>query len=147
MYGILLLLHVLAATIWTGGHLVLALTVLPRVLKEKSPSELLRFESAYERVGIPALLIQVATGVWLAHRMVPDVSQWFALDNPVSRLIGAKLFLLAVTIALAADARLRTIPKLSEDNLTSLAWHIVPVTVVSVLFVVIGVSFRTGWLY
>ena len=79
--------------------------------------------------------------------MVPDVSQWFALDNPVSRLIGAKLFLLAVTIALAADARLRTIPKLSEDNLTSLAWHIVPVTVVSVLFVVIGVSFRTGWLY
>ena len=127
--------------------MVLALTVLPRVLKEKSPSELLRFESAYERVGIPALLIQVATGVWLAHRMVPDVSQWFALDNPVSRLIGAKLFLLAVTIALAADARLRTIPKLSEDNLTSLAWHIVPVTVVSVLFVVIGVSFRTGWLY
>ena len=126
---------------------MLALTVLPRVLKEKSLSELLRFESSYERVGIPALLIQVATGVWLAHRMVPDVSQWFALDNPVSRLIGAKLFLLAVTIALAADARLRTIPKLSEDNLTSLAWHIVPVTVVSVLFVVIGVSFRTGWLY
>ena len=127
--------------------MVLALTVLPRVLKEKSLSELLRFETAYERVGIPALLIQVATGVWLAHRMVPDMSEWFALDNPVSRLIGAKLFLLAVTVALAADARLRTIPKLSEDNLTSLAWHIVPVTVVSVLFVVIGVSFRTGWLY
>jgi len=127
--------------------LVLALTVLPRVFKEKSPAELLRFETAYERVGIPALLIQVATGVWLAHRMVPDMSQWFALDNPVSRLIGAKLFLLAVTVALAADARLRAIPKLSEDNLTSLAWHIVPVTVVSVLFVVIGVSFRTGWLY
>ena len=147
MYGILLLLHVLAATVWTGGHLVLALTVLPRVLKEKSLSELLRFESAYEWVGIPALLIQVATGVWLAHRMVPDMSQWFALDNPVSRLIAAKLFLLAVTIALAVDARLRTIPRLSEDNLASLAWHIVPVTVVSVLFVVIGVSFRTGWLY
>ena len=147
MYGILLLLHVLAATVWTGGHLVLALTVLPRALKEKSPAELLPFESAYERVGIPALLIQVATGVWLAHRMVPDVSQWFALDNPVSRLIGAKLLLLAVTVALAADARLRTIPRLSADKLPSLAWHIVPVTVVSVLFVVIGVSFRTGWLY
>jgi putative copper export protein len=147
MYGILLLLHVLAATVWTGGHLVLALAVLPRVFKEKSPSELLRFESAYERIGIPALRIQVATGVWLAHRMVPDVSQWFALDNPVSRVVGAKLFLLAVTMALATDARLRIIPRLSEDNLTSLAWHIVPVTVVSVLFVVIGVSFRTGWLY
>ncbi len=147
MYGVLLLLHVLAATVWTGGHLVLALTVLPRILKEKSPSELLRFESAYERIGIPALLIQVATGLWLAHRLVPDVSRWFAFDDPVARLIGAKLVLLAVTLALAADARLRIIPRLSQENLGSLAWHIVPVSVVSVLFVVIGVSFRAGWFY
>jgi putative copper export protein len=146
MYGIALLLHVLAATIWTGGHLVLALVVLPRVLREKAPAELLRFESAYERVGIPALLIQVATGVWLAYRMIPDASQWFACDEPVARLVGLKLFLLAVTVAFAADARLRIIPKLSENNLVSLAWHIIPVTVVAVLFVVVGVSFRTGWL-
>jgi putative copper export protein len=145
MYGSLLLLHVLAATVWTGGHLVLALAVLPRVLRERSPSELLRFESAYERIGIPAMLIQVATGIWLAHRMIPDVSQWFAFDNPAARLVCIKLILLAVTVALAADARLRIIPKLSQGNLKSLAWHIVPVTVVSVLFVVVGVSFRTGW--
>jgi putative copper export protein len=147
MYGILLLLHILAATVWTGGHLVLALTVLPRVLKHKSPSELLRFESAYERIGIPALLIQVATGLWLAHKFVPNVSQWFDFDNPISRLIGAKFSLLALTVIFAADSRLRIIPRLSEDNLMSLAWHIILVTVVSVLFVVVGVSFRTGWFY
>lgn len=147
MYGLLLLLHILAATIWTGGHLVLAVTVLPRVLKEKSPGELLRFESAYERLGIPALIIQVATGLWLAHRMVPDVDQWFSFDSPVTRLIGVKILLLAVTVAFAVDARTRIIPKLSEDNLTSLAWHVIPVTIVSVLFVIVGVSFRTGWFY
>jgi putative copper export protein len=147
VYGVVLLLHVLGATIWTGGHLVLALAILPRVLKERTVSELLRFESAYERIGVPALLIQVATGVWLAHQLVPDASQWFAFDDPVSRLIAAKLFLLAITVALAVDARLRITPRLSEDNLTSLAWHIVPVTVLSVLFVVVGVSFRTGWSY
>ncbi len=145
MYGTLLLLHILAATVWTGGHLVLALTVLPRVLKQRSPAELLRFESAYERIGIPALLIQVATGIWLAHRVVPDMSQWLVFDHPISRLIGAKLVLLALTIAIAADARLRIIPRLSEENLTALAWHIIPVTMISVLFVVVGVSFRTGW--
>lgn len=145
MYGVVLLLHILAAMVWTGGHLVLALTVLPRVLKEKSPSELLRFESTYERIGIPALLIQVVTGVWLAHRMVPDASRWLAFDNPLSRLVGAKLVLLAVTIVFAIDARLRIIPRLSEENLTSLVWHIIPVTAVSILFVVVGVSFRTGW--
>ncbi|OGT83808.1 MAG: copper resistance protein CopD [Gammaproteobacteria bacterium RIFCSPLOWO2_12_FULL_52_10] len=147
MYNVLLLLHVLAATIWTGGHLVLALAVLPGVLRRKAPAELLRFESAFEKIGIPALLIQVGTGVALAYRLLPDVHRWFGFEDQTSRLIGTKLALLALTMLLAADARLRIIPRLSEENLTSLAWHIIPVTVVSVLFVVVGVSFRTGWLY
>lgn len=147
MYGTLLLLHILGATVWTGGHLIVALTILPRVLKQRAPAELLRFESTYERIGIPALLIQVATGLWLAYRMVPDVSQWLAFDNPVARLVGTKLVLLALTMVFAADARLRIIPRLSEKNLIALAWHIIPVTVISVLFVVVGVSFRTGWFY
>ena len=147
MHGIMLFLHILAATVWTGGHLVLTFAVLPTVLKERSPEALLRFESRFERIGIPALLIQVATGFWLAHRLVPDIGEWFNLDNPVSRPIAAKLLLLAITIAFALDARLRLIPRLSEKNLASMAWHIVPVTVVSVLFVAVGVAFRTGWLY
>lgn len=147
MWGAVLLLHILAATVWAGGHLVLALTVLPRVLRERDPAALLRFESAYERIGIPALVIQVITGVWLAHRMVPDAGQWFAFGQPVARLIGVKLLLLAATIAFAVDARLRIIPRLSRENLTSLAWHIVPVTLISVLFVFVGVAFRTGWFY
>ena len=147
MQGVLVFLHVLAATVWTGGHLVLAAVVLPRVLKARSPEMLHDFESAYERIGIPALIVQVVTGFWLAYRLVPDVGQWFDLNDPVSRLIAAKIALLIVTILFALDARLRLIPNLSEDNLTAMAWHIVPVTVVSVLFVFIGVAFRTGWLY
>ncbi|UCG73585.1 MAG: CopD family protein [Chromatiales bacterium] len=146
MYETLLLLHILAATVWTGGHLVLALTVLPRALKNRSTSDLIIFESGYERIGIPALLIQVATGAWLANRLVPDISEWVAVDDPVSRLVLTKLILLAITVGFAADARLRIIPRLSEETLTSLAWHIIPVTIVSVVFVVVGVSFRTGWL-
>lgn len=62
-------------------------------------------------------------------------------------MVGVKLLLLATTVVFALDARLRLIPRLSEQNLMALAWHIVPVTVVSVLFVVVGVSFRTGWFY
>lgn len=147
MYNLLLLLHVLGATVWTGGHLVLALAVLPGVLKRRAPDELLRFESAFERIGIPALLIQVGSGIGLAHHAVPDVSLWFSFADPVSRLIGIKLTLLALTVVMALDARLRLIPRLSADNLKALAWHIIPVTVVSVLFVIVGVSFRTGWLY
>jgi hypothetical protein len=36
---------------------------------------------------------------------------------------------------------------MSYRHLTALAWHIVPVTIVSVLFVIVGVALRTGWLY
>ncbi len=147
MYGFLLLLHLLGATIWTGGHIVLAVVVLPKVLRRRSPEALLDFESVFEKIGMPALIVQVVTGVALAHRMLPDHAQWLDLDNPVSRVILAKLGLLALTLGFAVHARFRVIPTLSERTLGIMAWHIVPVTVFSILFVVVGVSFRTGWLY
>lgn len=146
MFGFVLLAHILAATIWTGGHLVLALGVLPRALRERDAGAIREFEARYERVGIPALMVQVLSGVWLAHRMVPDPALWMDWSHPLGRLVMLKLILLATTVILALDARLRIIPKLGEHNLRALAWHIIPVTVVSVLFVVVGVSFRAGWL-
>ena len=146
MFGIILLLHLLGATVWTGGHLVLATAILPRALRERDPRAIHAFESRYERIGIPALIVQVTTGLWLAHRMVPVPTLWFDWNHSLGRLVAIKLGLLAITAALAIDARLRIIPKLGEHNLAALAWHIIPVTVVSVLFVVVGVSFRTGWL-
>ncbi len=147
MYGLALLLHILAATIWTGGHIVLSVVVLPRVLRERSPARLLEFESVYEKIGMPALIIQVITGLYLAYRMLPDVSQWLDFSNPVAHPILLKLSLLALTLGFAMSARFRVIPHLSEKNLVTMAWHIIPVTIFSILFVITGVSFRTGWFY
>ena len=147
MFGAILLTHLLGATVWTGGHLILALTVLPRALRERDPAVISSFELGFERIGIPALAIQVVTGLWLAHRLVPDVGHWFDPAHPVGRVIGLKLGLLAATVVLAIDARLRIIPGLRAETLGSLALHIVPVTVSSVLFVVVGASFRIGWFY
>lgn len=147
MYGIVLLLHILAATIWTGGHIVLSVVVLPKVLRERSPEQLHNFESVYEKIGMPALIIQIITGLFLAQRLLPDITQWFNLANPVAHGIMLKLILLALTVGFAIDARFRVIPTLSPSNLTVMAWHIIPVTIFSILFVFVGVSFRTGWLY
>jgi len=63
MYGTLLLLHILSATIWTGGHIVLSVAILPKVLREHSLGMLLDFESAYEKIGMSALIVQVITGL------------------------------------------------------------------------------------
>lgn len=147
MYELLLLFHILAATIWTGGHIILAVVILPKVLKERSPQRLLDFESGYEKIGMPALIVQIITGLLLAYHWLPDVGEWFNFGNPLSHVISAKLTLLALTLGFAMHARLRVIPFLSEDNLVAMAWHIIPVTLFSILFVIVGLSFRTGWLY
>ena len=144
MYALMLFLHVLGATAWTGGHLVLALTWLPRVLRERSPEQLLRFEQGYERIGMPALVLQIVTGLWMAYQMVPSVAQWLSPDTPVARAIALKLVLLLCTALIAAHARLRVIPRLSADTLPLMAWHVGAVTLLSVGFVAVGVSLRFG---
>lgn len=144
MYATALVVHLLAASVWTGGHLVLATTVLPRALKARDPAILKSFEQGYEKIGIPALLIQVASGLWLAHLQLAP-ARWLDLNSAQSRLIVAKLALLALTAAFAVDARLRLIPRLSAATLPALAWHVWPVTLFSVLFVLVGAGFRLGW--
>lgn len=147
MNSLLLLLHVLGATIWTGGHIVLSVGILPTVLRERSPALLLQFEKQYERIGMPALLVQVVTGVSMASTMLGENGRWFGFSNGVETLVSIKLIMLLLTVLLALDARLRVIPNLSERNLTDMAWHVVSVTILSVLFVVVGLWFRTGWFF
>lgn len=119
--------------------------MLPRAFKTNDVSELKQFEAGYERIGIPALFVQILTGVLLAHRVLPSVTEWFNWNHPVAPLICMKLGLLLLTALLAIDARFRLIPRLTTKELPSLAMHIIPVTILSVLFVIVGVSFRTGW--
>lgn len=142
-YYILLLLHILGATLWTGGHLVLATTVLPRALRAKKASILSDFEQGYERVGMPALAVQIVTGLWLAHRLLGGPAHWFGA-HPLAHVVQFKFLCLAGTVALAIHAKTRVIPRLRDDNLPVLGWHIAGVTVFSVLFVVAGASARLG---
>lgn len=144
-YPWVLITHVLAATIWTGGHLILAIGILPGALRDRSITAIETFESKYERVGIAALFIQIVSGFCLAKTLAPP-STWFAFDNPVTQLVGIKLALLAATVIFALDARLRLIPNLTVDKIVDLGWHILGITVLSVAFVVVGVGYRVGLL-
>ena len=143
VYAIVLTFHVLGACIWAGGHLVLAAAVLPRALRERRAHLVVEFEQGYERIGLPALLVQVVTGLWLAQLRLGPTSAWFA-DNPLAHVVQGKLALLAGTVGLALHARLKLIPQLTDATLGTLAAHIIAVTVLAVLFVVAGVAFRFG---
>lgn len=138
---LLILFHVIGACVWVGGHLVLALSVLPKALKEKNPEVVRVFEEGFERIGIPALVLQVVTGLWMAAIYVP-VNEWFSFDNVMSNHIAVKLILLLVTILLAIHARFFIIPKLNADNLSSLGLHISAITLVALSLLFTGLNFR-----
>ncbi|MFC3880557.1 CopD family protein [Algoriphagus namhaensis] len=139
---ILVLLHILAATIWTGGHLILSLGFLPAALRQNDIRIVRQFESRYEGIGIPALIVLLATGIYFIRVYAPDIFL-FDLSDHYTRHLLIKLLLLAATVTLAIHARLVLIPK---EKLRPLAYHIVAVTILSVLFVVVGYSARGGGL-
>ena len=139
----LLFLHIIGASIWVGGHLILSIRYLPNAVLKKEIGLLTQFEEKFEVVGIPALLIQVVTGIIMAINMMP-ISNWLNFSNPISRLILLKLSMLLATFLLALDARLRVIPKLSSETINSLAWHVAAVTLISLVFVATGLNFRFG---
>ena len=146
-YRVLIAVHLLGACVWIGGHLVLAMSVLPRAMRARDPSIVRDFESGYERIGIPALLLQVVTGLWLAMRWMPDGVSWFPPETPQGHLILGKFALLLITLGLGLHARLRIIPTLDVNRLPALRAHIIGITVTAVLFLILGVGIRTGGLF
>src|SRR5688572_3661596 len=137
----LILFHVLGATVWAGGHLILSIGFLPKALKDKDLAVILNFEKHYERVGIPALLIQVITGIWMALIYVP-FREWGSIATKHHLYLWVKFGLLLATIVFTIHARFFIIPKLTIDKLPSLAFHIVMTTMLALMFVITGLSFR-----
>lgn len=159
MYATILLLHVLGATLWTGGHLVLTLSILPGAIKNNDPQPLLDFESRFEKLAMTALAVQVTTGMMLARHYLPNPALWFAEAQPFSAIIKAKMLLLLLTLLVALNARFRVLPQLAALSsgtqmstsktrlLYTMATHVMVVTLLSVAFVIVGVGVRTGWFY
>ncbi len=146
MFKVLVLLHTLSATIWTGGHLILAIMVLPKALRNKDPDLVENFEENFETLGLISLGIQIITGLGLTWVYFPHFQGLWSGDSFLSRYILIKLGLLLLTVILAIHARLFIIPHLSTETMNSLAWHIVGITSIGVLFVVFGVGIRVGGL-
>jgi putative copper export protein len=146
VFPLLVIVHALAATVWTGGHLVLDLGVLPRALRAQSAAQIRAFEETFEPLALTALAIQVLTGLWMGWIYLPGFWGLFSPGNPIGMLVGVKLLMLAATVALAIHARFRLIPNLTDDNLTGLAWHIRGITALAIAFLVVGALIRLGGL-
>lgn len=138
------MLHVLGATVWTGGHVILAVRVLPQAWRSGDPEPIRQFETIFEPVGLPALVIQGVTGLLLAHTYLPDPARWLDWSQPLARDLGLKLLCLVLTLVLAIHARFFLIPQLDRTNLQGLGYHILAITTLGIAFAILGAAIRVG---
>ena len=148
-HHILLVLHLIAATIWVGGHLILAIGYLPKALKHKDFSYIGNFEKTYEPIGMPSLAVLIITGILMAYDYNAGFSSWFSFATPIERVVSLKLTFLLTTVCFAISAQTRVLPKLRKGQLNKLpemAVHIICVTLIGVLIVILGSLVRIGGL-
>jgi len=144
MHHLILITHLFAATIWIGGHLILSIGFLPEALKKKDPLIITNFEKSYEKIGLPALLLLVITGVMLSYTYNVRLSDWVSFKSSIERVVSIKLILLLSTLALAIHARIFIIPKLNAKSLPLMAVHIILITLIAITMMLVGTFVRFG---
>lgn len=146
MMKLALILHLIGASIWVGGHLYLLIRLMPTFIKHNDVKGFLAFEKSYEPLGITALLIQVVTGLYMMNKLVP-IELWSQSMGMLSALIHSKLTWLVLTILTALHARFRVVKKLengthNDRTLKIMGIHVALICLWSVAFVITGALFR-----
>jgi putative copper export protein len=140
----LLVLHALSAAIWVGGYLLLLLGYVPEALRTRDPRALLDCHERLQRTALPALLVLILTGLWLASDWLPETVLWFDSSLPIAAVIEAKLGLVALLLVLLIYLRMRVLTTLTPDRIRRLALVLALIALVVVTSSAIGPSFRYG---
>ncbi len=146
MMKIALFLHLIGASIWVGGHLYLLIRLMPRFVRDQDVAGFLKFEKSYEPLGMTALAVQIATGLYMMNAIVPAAT-WLTPMGYLTALIHAKLTWLVLTIITALHARFRVVAKLEQGKFTDstlkvMAIHVGLICLWSLCFVATGMAFR-----
>ncbi|MDQ8013118.1 MAG: copper resistance protein CopD [Flavobacterium nitrogenifigens] len=144
LHHFVLILHLLAATIWVGGHLLLAICYLPTALKKKDPQIILNFEKKYEKLGMSSLALLIITGIWMAYDFGIKAETWFHFSSGFEKVVSIKLILLFCTFFCAVCAQFFIIPNLKPNNINKMAVIILTVTSIGVTMLILGSTLRYG---
>ncbi|RKS01242.1 copper resistance protein CopD [Flavobacterium sp. 102] len=146
LHQIILIFHLLAATVWVGGHLFLTIRYLPEALKKKDASILINFKNKFEPVGLPSLVILLFSGIAMAYHYDVTFTQWFSFSNGIEKIVSLKLLLLFISVGMAINAQLFVFPKVKSEHLLPVAVQIVTITFIGVAMLVLGSWVRIGGL-
>jgi len=145
-YQLMVIMHILGACVWLGGHVVLVGAVLPTAISSGQIDHLKRFVKGFGRLGLPALILQLLTGIWLANRWIPSWSGIFTEPTPQGHLVLTKLLLIALSVPLAGYTYHRAAPRLSQDRMIPFVAVTAAIAALAALMLIAGVGVRTGGL-
>lgn len=143
-HQIYLILHLVAASIWVGGHLFLSIIFLPQAMKMKDATIIKDFKDKFEPLGLPSLLILLITGILMAYDYDVTFTKWFSFSNAIEKIVSIKLILLFSTLVLAVNAQLFVFPKLTSEKLIPAAVQILSVTLIGIAMLIFGSLVRIG---
>lgn len=145
-HHLLLIIHLICATIWIGGHLYMVTCMLPGILKRKDTAALLNFEKKYEPLGMGSLILLVITGFWMAFQFQIGWKDLFSFSGSIERVVSIKLILLITTVLFALSAQIRVLPTLkkSPKKLPEMAVHAISVTLIGITMLILGSFIRYG---
>jgi putative copper export protein len=143
---LLLSVHILASTLWTGAYLLLALVLIPNARRSGDIQPILAFERRFDRLGMAALAVLVLSGFWLGFRWLPQTHLWFDVDLALGQTMLAKIVLVFVLVAAWAQARLRLLPVLGIERLAAYRVHVWVSLLCSLALILLGARFRFGGL-
>lgn len=144
MHQIVLIIHLLAATVWVGGHLILLLIYVPKARKTNSLDGISFFRKNFEILGMPSLILLLLTGVLLAYDYEVSIDKWFQFKGGIERIVSLKLLLFITTITLAISATKFIFPRLKNEPKPILYVFILLVTSIAVTMLVLGSLVRIG---
>ena len=145
-HQIILIIHLLAATIWVGGHLILLLRYVPKAIKTKSLDELSVFRKNFEPVGMPSLFVLIVTGIIMAYDYNVTIEKWFLFENAIEKIVSIKLILLFISLTLAFITIKFVLPSIDKLSPFILYFIIFLVTTIAVTMLILGSLVRVGGL-
>jgi len=147
LYKLIVMVHILGASLWIGGRGVLVGVVIPRSMRTGDVERLKDFEKGIGRIGLASLVVQLVTGLWLVDHWLGGIGALLRPTNPIAHMALTKIALLVALVGLAGDAHHRMLPRLEPGRLRAFAVHAWVTATLSVVLVVLGVGIRTGGLW
>lgn len=142
--SVLIILHILGASIWIGGLLIMALGVLPKAKKANNSLLLRDYEGSFHILGMIALTLQFLTGFRLAMIYAGGMKGLFDFSNHAAVLFIWKLVLILLTMGLFVVFKKKTLSALTDSNISSASAMVWILTIIALALMILGLGFSRG---